>query len=92
MLTGGTTEPCTGPWSAPIVPIKKPDGSTTLCVDYRCLNTLTMPNPFCMPLVYDIIDQTGKAQFLSKIYLSRGFYEVPINADDLDKMALLLIG
>ena len=72
LLAGGTAEPCTVPWLAPIVPIKKQDGSIRLCVDCCCLNTMTMP------LVDDIINQTGEAQFLSKIDFLKGFMRYPI--------------
>ena len=35
LLPGGIVEPCTSPWSSPIVPVKKSDGSIRLCVEYR---------------------------------------------------------
>ncbi len=34
-------ERCESPWASPLVPVKKPDGLVRLCVDYRCLNSVT---------------------------------------------------
>ena len=87
LLQGGIIEPCKGPWSSPIVPIKKPDGSLRLCVDFRRINAVTIPDPFCMPLIDDILDNVGDCPYLSKLDLAKGFYQVPIQPDDKDKTA-----
>ena len=55
--------------------------------DFRKVNAVTVPDPFCMPLIDDIVDQVGEAAFLSKIDLSKGFCQVPIKASDVDKTA-----
>ena len=72
LLQGGTIEPCTGPWSSPMVPIKKPDGSLRLCVDFRRINAVTIPDPFCMPLINHILDNMGDCLYLdlAKVFLS----------------------
>ena len=67
--------------------VRKPDGMIRLCVDYRKLNKVTDPDPFCIPLIEDIIDQVGEAKFLTKIDLSKGFYQVPIDPSDKEKTA-----
>ena len=38
LLSKGIIEPCSGPWSSPMLPVKKRDGSVRICIDYRCLN------------------------------------------------------
>ena len=43
--------PITCPWSAPMVPIRKTDGSLRLCIDYRKLNKATVSDPYQMPRV-----------------------------------------
>ena len=63
-------------WSSPIVPIKKPDDSIRLCIDYRKVNSVTTPDPFYMPLIDDILDNVGECKYLSKLDLSKGFYQV----------------
>ena len=82
VLKMGIFEPCVSPWSSPIVPIKKPDCSIRLCIDYRKINAITTPEPFCMPLIDDILDCVDECKFLSKIYLAKGFYQVPIDPKD----------
>ena len=88
LLEAGIIEPTTSPWSSPIVPIKKPDGSVRLCIDFRKLNAVTTPDPYCMPLIEDLLDQVGDCGFLSKLDLSKGFYQIPIRMEDRDKTAL----
>ena len=77
-------ELCTSPWSSPIVPVKEPDGSIRLCVDYRRLNAnaATVPDPLYTLLIEDMLDQVGDSTFLSKIELSKSFYKVPIRDED----------
>ena len=63
-------EPCSGPWSSPIV---QKDGSFRLCVDFRRLNSVTIPDPFCMPLIEDIINQIREAHYLLKKIFPKAF-------------------
>ena len=67
-----------------MVPIKKPDGSLRLCVDFRRINAVTIPDPFCMPLINHILDNMGDCLYLD---LAKVFYQVPIQPDDKDKTA-----
>ena len=55
----GIIEPSNSPWSSPIVPKKTPDGSIRMCIDYRKLNAVTIPDPY-WPLVDDLLDQVGE--------------------------------
>ena len=89
LLRSGIIKESTSPWASPIVPVRKSDGSLRLCVDFRKLNGITNPDPFYMPLVEEIIDQLGEATFLSKVDLSKGFYQIAVNPEDTLKMAFL---
>ena len=62
LLKGDIIEPGKGPWSSPIVPVRKPDGNIRLCIDFRKLNSVTISDPFCMPLIEDLLDQVGTAR------------------------------
>ena len=55
------------PWASPIVIVPKPDGSIRLCVDYRRVNSLTVPDPFPLLCVEVLVDKLGQANYLTKV-------------------------
>ena len=89
LLKQGIIEHSTSPWSSPVLPVKKKDGSIRLCVDYRRLNTVTLPDPYQMPRIEDLIDKLGKAKVLTKLDLTKGYYQVPVSQVDQLKTAFL---
>ena len=62
-------------WISPVLPVKKKDGIIQLCFDFRKLNTVTIPDPYDMPRMDDIIDQLGEVKFISKFDLAKGFHK-----------------
>ena len=75
------------PWSSPMVPVRKPDNTVRLCIDYRKLNSCTQPDPYELPLVEDLLHQVGEAQYLSKMDLNKGFYQIEMDERDIEKTA-----
>ena len=75
------------PWSSPVVPVRKPDGSLRLCIDYRNLNKITTPDPFPIPRIDDLIDELNSAKYLTIIDLNKGFLQIPVNENDQPKTA-----
>ena len=73
MLAEGVTEPSQSDWESPIVPIRKKEGSIRLCVDYRKLNTQSRTDAYPMPRIEDILDQVGKAKFITTLDLTHGY-------------------
>ena len=61
--------PSTSPWGAPVLFVKKNDGSLRLCIDYRELNKVTIKNKYPLPRIDDLFDQLQGAQVFSKIDL-----------------------
>jgi len=59
--------PSVSPWGAPVLLVKKKDGSMRLCVDYRQLNKLTIKNRYSLPRIDDLMDQLVGAEVFSKI-------------------------
>ena len=86
---GDIIETGKGPWSSPIVPVRKLDGNIRLCIDFRKLNSVTISDPFCMPLIEDLLDQVGTSKVLSKRDLSKGFYQILVRLEDQDKTAFV---
>ena len=76
LLAAGIIRPSLSPWSSPIIPVRKKDGSVRLCVDFRRNNAVSVPDPYLMPMVDEIIDRLGKAQYLSKLDLNKRFHQV----------------
>ena len=88
----GIIVPSVSPWASPVVPVVKPTGEIRLCVDYRKVNAITLPDPYAMPLVEALIYKAGAATHLSKIDLAKGFYQVPLDPRDQEKTAFITPG
>ena len=84
MEESGIIEPSTSEWASPIVLVKKKDGSLRMYVDYRRLNSVTA---YPMPRIDDLIDQLGKARFITTLDLTRGYWQMPVAAGDQYKTA-----
>ncbi|GJX64318.1 putative reverse transcriptase domain-containing protein [Tanacetum coccineum] len=67
----GLIRPSSSPWGAPILFVKKKDGSFRMCIDYRELNKLTVKNRYPLPRIGDLFDQLQGSSVYSKIDLTR---------------------
>jgi len=79
--------PSTSPWGAPVLLVKKKDGSSRLCVDYRQLNKMTIKNKYPLPRIDDLMDQLHGSSVFSKIDLRSGYHQILVKADDVQKTA-----
>jgi hypothetical protein len=62
------------PAAAPILFVKKPDGSLRLCVDYRGLNKITIKNRYPLPLITELLDKCGNAKYFTCFDLRDGYH------------------
>ncbi|GKE90694.1 putative reverse transcriptase domain-containing protein, partial [Tanacetum coccineum] len=69
LLDNGFIRPSHSPWGAPVLFVKKKDGSFRMCIDYRKLNKLTFKNRYPLPKIDDLFDQLQGARYFSKIDL-----------------------
>lgn len=87
MLRLGVIEPSQSEWRSPIVLVPKPDGSIWFCMDYREVNKLAQFDAYLMPQADILIGQLGRAQYLSALDLTKGYWQVPIRPQDRKKTA-----
>ncbi|GKV43664.1 hypothetical protein SLEP1_g50928 [Rubroshorea leprosula] len=87
LLDKGFIRLSTSPWGAPVLFVKKKDGSLRLCIDYRRLNQVTVKNKYPLPRIDDLFDQLQGARVFSKIDLRSGYYQLKIKPEDVMKTA-----
>nr|GEW74451.1 putative reverse transcriptase domain-containing protein [Tanacetum cinerariifolium] len=83
----GFIRPSSSPWGAPVLFIKKKDGSFTMCIDYRELNKLTVKNRYPLPPIDDLFDQLQGSSVYSKIDLRSGYHQLRVREQDVSKIA-----
>ncbi|KAL4018090.1 hypothetical protein IC575_021680 [Cucumis melo] len=86
-LDKGFIRPSVSPWGAPVLFVKKKDGSMRLCIDYRELNKVTVKNRYPLPRIDDLFDQLQGATVFSKIDLRSGYHQLRIKDRDVPKTA-----
>ncbi|GKE13974.1 reverse transcriptase domain-containing protein, partial [Tanacetum coccineum] len=83
----GFIRPSTSPWGAPVLFVKKKDGSFRMCIDYRELNKLTIKNRYPLPRIDDLFDQLQGSSVYSKIDLISGYHQLRVRDEDIPKTA-----
>ncbi|XP_070048007.1 uncharacterized protein [Nicotiana tomentosiformis] len=85
LLDKGFIQPSVPPWGAPVLFVKKKDGSMRMCIDYRQLNKVTVKNKYPLPCIDDLFDQLQGARVFSKIDLRSGYHQLKIRDSDILK-------
>ncbi|GJX99636.1 putative reverse transcriptase domain-containing protein [Tanacetum coccineum] len=83
----GFIRPSTSPWGAPVLFVKKKDGSFRMCIDYREWNKLTIKNRYPLPMIDDLFDQLQGSSVYSKIDLISGYHQLTVREEDIPKTA-----
>ncbi len=76
-------------YASPVVIVRKKDGINRICVDYRKLNRLTEVDPTPMPNPDEIFQKMAKAKFLTKLDLSKSYWQIPVPTEDILKTAFV---
>ncbi|GKB84070.1 putative reverse transcriptase domain-containing protein [Tanacetum coccineum] len=83
----GFIKPSSSPWGAPVLFVKKKDGSFRMCIDYRELNKLTVKNRYPLSRINDLFDQLQGSSVYSKIDLRSGYHQLRVREEDIPKTA-----
>nr|GFC96730.1 putative reverse transcriptase domain-containing protein [Tanacetum cinerariifolium] len=81
----GVIRPSSSPWGAPVLSVKKKDGSFRMCIDYRELNELTVKNRYPLPRIDDLFDQLQRTSVYSKIDLRLSYHQLRVREEDIPK-------
>ena len=87
LLDKGFVRPSVSPWGAPILFVKKTDGTLWMCIDYRQINKVTVKNKYPFPRIEDLFDQLKGVGVFFKIDLRSGYYQLRVNEVDVPKIA-----
>jgi len=87
MLSQGVIEHSTSPWHSPIVLVRKKDGSTRFCIDYRGLNSITEQDAYPMPRIDELIDQLHGTMWFTALDARSAYWTVDVSPDDRPKTA-----
>ncbi|KAL3685904.1 hypothetical protein R1sor_003926 [Riccia sorocarpa] len=87
MLEKGFIQPSVSPYEAPVLFVKKKDGSLRMCIDYRALNQQTVKNKYPLPRMDDLFDQLRGARYFTKLDLRSGYNQIRIADEDVPRTA-----
>ncbi|GFW67761.1 retrovirus-related Pol polyprotein from transposon gypsy [Trichonephila clavipes] len=80
-LNEGIICPSSAEYASPIVMVKKKDGSSRMCIDYRKLNQKLVKDKFPLPIIEDVLDTLQEAKVYSTLDLRNGFFHVDVDED-----------
>lgn len=87
LLHNGLLVPSSSPFAAPLLMVKKPDGSYRLCIDYRKLNAVTVKDRYPLPNPSMIFDKLAGCKYFSKLDLRWGYWQIRMADADVEKTA-----
>ena len=87
LLDMGFIRPSASPFGAPILFVRKKDGTLRMCIDYRALNKLTVKNRYPLPRIDELFDQLHGSTVFSQLDLASGYHQVRVQDESIPKTA-----
>jgi hypothetical protein len=91
MLDAGIIRESQSAWQAPVLLVKKKNGTARLCIDFRALNTVVKPMFYPLPVLEQVLDQLGDApvRFISSCDLKSGYHQIKLDEESCSKTAFV---
>ena len=86
-LDNGCIEQSSSAYDAPVLFVPNPDASLCMCIDYRCLNKITVKNKFPLPRIDDLLDNLSGAKHFSTLDLAAGYHQLNLQPSYVPKTA-----
>jgi transposase InsO family protein len=87
LMAQGFIEKSCSPFAAPVLFVKKKDGTLRMVIDYRALNAITVKIRYPLPRIDDLLDKLGQAKYFTSLDLMSGYHQIRINPTDVPKTA-----
>lgn len=89
LIAAGIIKESRSPYASPIVIARKKSGKVRMCIDYRTLNSRTIPDQYTTPRIDDALDCLSGSQWFSVLDLRSGYYQIAMKEEDKEKTAFI---
>ena len=89
LLAAGIIKESRSPYASPIVVVRKKSGAVRMCIDYRTLNSRTIPDQYTTPRIDEALDCLAGSKWFSVLDLRSGYYQIAMKEEDKEKTAFI---
>lgn len=89
LLSAGIIKESRSPYASPIVVVRKKNGEIRMCIDYRTLNSRTVPDQYTTPRIDEALDCLSGSKWFSVLDLRSGYYQIEMREEDKEKTAFI---